>query len=247
MRHLGLIGVVAAGLVAAGGVQAASSRDEQAREDFVRAPMPAGFQVIATEVQGPVYADANGHTLYKWPVGAQRNGDAGEQKGKPTCDGKIYTDNAGLMSPYPGGLMLPELETRQSCIDLWLPAYATADDKPVGKWTIVDRPDGRKQWAFDGFALYMSVLDKQPGDVLGGIARGGRGVGGDGGTHREPITPAPNVPPGIAVVQTNNGRMLVTSDTKFSIYAWDKDGADKSNCGASCEESWKPGGIGART
>jgi predicted lipoprotein with Yx(FWY)xxD motif len=240
MRHLALIGVAAAALMAASGAQAASPRDAQAREDYVRTPLPAGFQVVSTEVQGPVYADANGHTLYKWPVGAQRNGDAGEQKGKPSCDSKIYTDNAGLMSPYPAGLMLPELESRKSCIDLWLPAYASADDKPVGKWTVVDRPDGKKQWAYDGFALYKSVLDKEPGDVLGGIARGGRGVGGDGGTHREPIVPSPNVPPGVAVVQTNNGRMLVTSDTKFSLYTWDKDGADKSNCDASCEESWKP-------
>ena len=37
-----------------------------------------------------------------------RNGDAGEQKGKPTCGDVPYKVNAGLMSPYPGGLELPE-------------------------------------------------------------------------------------------------------------------------------------------
>jgi predicted lipoprotein with Yx(FWY)xxD motif len=243
MRQLyRLFGSVAVAAFAfTGGASAASTHENYSlREDYVRLPMPPGFQVVVADFNGPVYADANGHTLYRWQVGAQRNGDAGEQKGKPSCDDHKYTENAGLMSPYPGGMTLPDLETRPTCVDLWPPAYATADDKPVGKWSIVDRPDGKKQWAYDGFALYKSVLDKQPGDVLGGIARSGRGGGGDGGTHREPISPPANVPPGISVNQTNLGRMLVTSDTKFSIYAWDKDGANKSNCNAACLQSWKP-------
>jgi predicted lipoprotein with Yx(FWY)xxD motif len=242
-RHLGLIGILAA-CFATGGAQAASSREAkeaQAREVYVREPMPPGFQVVVSEVDGPVFADAGGRTLYRWPVGSQRNGNAGEQKGKPTCDATKYTENAGLMSPYPGGLTLPEVETRPTCVDLWPPVYANPDDKTAGKWTVVKRPDGKTQWAYDGFALYRSVLDKEPGDVLGGVARGGnRGGGGDGGTRREPVTPAPNVPPGVSVIHTNNGTMLVTSDTKFSLYVWDKDGADKSKCDAVCLESWTP-------
>ncbi len=240
MRYPALISIVAAACIAAGGAYGASSREAQGREDYVRDPMPPGFQVISSEVDGPVFADASGRALYSWPVGSQRNGNAGEQKGKPTCDNTRYTENAGLMSPYPGGLTLPEVETRPSCLDLWPAVYATAEDKAVGKWTVVDRPDGKKQWAYDGFALYRSVLDKEPGDVLGGIARGGRGGGGDGGTRRVPITPAANVPSGVSVINTNTGRMLVTSDTKFSLYAWDKDGPNKSNCDAVCLESWKP-------
>lgn len=240
MRNFGLIGALATASLVAGGAYAAASRGGQ-DNDYVREPMPAGFQVIASEVDGPVFADANGRTLYTWPVGSQRNGNAGEQKGKPTCDATKYTDNAGLMSPYPGGLTLPEVETRPSCLDLWPAVYANGDDKAVGKWTVVDRPDGRKQWAYDGFALYTSVVDKEPGDVLGGVVRGGnRGGGGDGGTRRAAVAPAANVPPGVSVINTNNGRMLVTSDTKFSLYTWDKDGADKSNCTAACLDAWKP-------
>ncbi len=104
---------------------------------------------------------ANGKTLYSWPITNLRNGDAGEQKGKPTCDDHKYTENAGLMSPYPGGLELPEVETRPSCTDVWPPVLAKPNAKPVGKWTILDRKDGSKQWAYDGYALYTSVLDRE--------------------------------------------------------------------------------------
>ena len=77
------------------------------------------------------------------------------------------TESAGLMSPYPGGLLLPELEQRPSCQQMWPPAFAP-ERQAVGKWTVLQRRDGRRQWAYDGAALYTSVLDTRPGDVLGG-------------------------------------------------------------------------------
>ena len=33
---------------------------------------------------------------------------------------------------------------------------------------MIRRRDGQRQWAYDGFALYTSVRDRRPGDVLGG-------------------------------------------------------------------------------
>ena len=87
----------------------------------------------------------------------------------------VLTENAGLMSPYPPGLELPELKTRKSCLDMWPAVYAADDAKPIGKWSIVTRTDGRKQWAYDGFALYTSNLDRQIGDVIGGSSVNPRG------------------------------------------------------------------------
>ena len=145
---------IAASIGAAAVVQADTKTTKQAlTEDYVREDMPAGFQVVVAEFEGPVFADAKGKTLYNWPLRDLRNGPAGEQKGKPTCTDTKYTTNAGLMSPYPGGMTLPEVETRPTCVQLWPPAYAAADAKPVGKWTIVDRTDGKKQWAYEGLAL----------------------------------------------------------------------------------------------
>lgn len=43
------------------------------------------------------------------------------------------------------------------CAQNWPPLAATADAKPMGDWTIVDRQDGTKQWAYKGKSLYTFV------------------------------------------------------------------------------------------
>jgi predicted lipoprotein with Yx(FWY)xxD motif len=205
-------------------------------EDYVRDPVPPGFQVIITEVDGPIYADAEGRTLYTWPIHGLRNGDAGEEKGKPTCDDHVYTETAGLMSPYPPGLTLPNIATRPSCIQMWPPALAPDGAKPAGKWTVVVRKDGRKQWAYDDYALYTSVLDRAPGDVMGGDRLQARG---DGPAVRQPIGPDANVPPQFVVLQTMTGRLLTTS-AGLSVYTSEKDSPNKSNCTGECLAAWEP-------
>src|SRR5262245_46871033 len=54
----------------------------------------------------------------------------------------------------------------------WPALMATASDKPIGDWTIADRPDGSKMWALKGKPVYLYVNDKAKGDVAGD------GVGG---------------------------------------------------------------------
>ena len=41
-----------------------------------------------------------------------------------------------------------------ACEKSWKPLLASADAKPTGYWTLYDRPDGAKQWAYYGYALY---------------------------------------------------------------------------------------------
>ena len=177
MRHLRntkiLSIAVVGGLIA--GAAYAQTRGEPT-EDYQRLPLPPGIQVINSDIEGPVFATAEGKTLYQWPFRALRNGDGGEQKGKPTCDDTVYRENAGLMSPYPAGFILPDVDKRLSCAQLWPPVLAAADAKSVDKWTVVKRADGAMQWAYDGYPMYTSMLDKKPGDVNGGNApaRNGR-------------------------------------------------------------------------
>jgi predicted lipoprotein with Yx(FWY)xxD motif len=140
-------------------------------ETYADVPMPQGFHVESTELEGPVFADASGRTLYIWPLHKQRNGYSGETPGNPGCFDEVLTVTAGLMSPYPPGIRLPDLDTRPSCTDLWPPVLAGDDDEPIGRWTIVDRKDGSRQWAYEEQALYTSVRDSEPGDVLGGTTR----------------------------------------------------------------------------
>ena len=123
MKKFG-IALIAAALATAGAAQAA--------DDYVKVAMPAGFSVQPTELEGPVFANANGRTLYIWPFARMRNGLTGDAKGKTNCLDKVLTETAGLASPWPPGLLLPDLDTRPACTDMWIPELASADAKPVG-------------------------------------------------------------------------------------------------------------------
>ncbi len=206
-------------------------------EEYVEVPMPPGFSVQNNELEGPIFADPNGKTLYRWQLQSLRNGDLGDRKGqKSTCNDVIATTNSGLMSPYPGGFELPELDERKSCAETWPPVLVSNDAEEVGKWTIVDREDGTKQWAFDGYPLYVSDLDMKPGDVLGGT---NRNTGGDGPATRTPVGPPPKIPPAFDVVQVVTGRLVVNHEG-YSVYTSDDDEINKSNCDAACLETWRP-------
>ena len=56
------------------------------------------------------------------------------------------------------------------CAVRFPPFVAPPDAKPVGKYSILVREDGERQWAYKGKALYFFGEDAKPGD------RGGHGV-----------------------------------------------------------------------
>ncbi|MET3923963.1 hypothetical protein [Devosia sp. 2618] len=60
----------------------------------------------------------------------------------------------------------------EQCAVNWPPAIADASAKPDGEFTLVDRTDGTKMWAYKGWPLYLWKNDKAPGDITGD------GVGG---------------------------------------------------------------------
>jgi predicted lipoprotein with Yx(FWY)xxD motif len=229
--------------------QSATSNEQ---EGYLAEELPPGIQVIATALDGPVYADAQGLTLYTWPLVALRNGSTGDRKDGPSnCTDEILRTEVGFMSPYPAGLVLPYADQGVSCTQNWPPALAPddaekvgkwtlvkrADDSKQGKWTIVERADGSRQWAFDGYPLYTSNLDKKPGDVLGG--RRIEEAGGDGGVVREAAGPLPDIPPGFQVMPSSTGRLLVNDD-EYSIYTWEGDETNTSNCVGECLNNWTP-------
>jgi predicted lipoprotein with Yx(FWY)xxD motif len=53
------------------------------------------------------------------------------------------------------------------CATNWPPLLASAEAKPIGDYTVVDRDDGTKQWAHKGKPLYYWKDDKKAGDVAG--------------------------------------------------------------------------------
>lgn len=58
------------------------------------------------------------------------------------------------------------------CAVNWPPLTAAADATAEGDWSIVDRTDGSRVWAYKGMPLYFWVKDTKAGDTTGD------GVGG---------------------------------------------------------------------
>ena len=84
-----------------------------------------------------------------------------------TPSGKIYTDAKGMTLYTFDKDGAGKTNCYDKCATAWPPLMAAADAKAEGEWTIVDRTDGTKMWAYDGKPLYTYVEDKKPGDMTG--------------------------------------------------------------------------------
>ncbi|WP_448191073.1 COG4315 family predicted lipoprotein [Azospirillum sp. sgz301742] len=86
---------------------------------------------------------------------------------KTTAMGPVLTDSKGMtlyvFDKDTGG----KSACNGPCATNWPPLMAGADAKPSGKYTVVTRDDGGKQWAYDGKPLYTWAKDAKPGDTTG--------------------------------------------------------------------------------
>ncbi|MEJ2375992.1 MAG: hypothetical protein P8Y53_08385 [Pseudolabrys sp.] len=53
------------------------------------------------------------------------------------------------------------------CVKNWPPLMASAGAKASGKYSVITRANGKKQWAYKGKPLYTWKNDKKPGDITG--------------------------------------------------------------------------------
>ena len=235
--YLASCGLVLAALALGASANAADSK-RASLEAYISEPLPSLIQVVGTDMDGPVFADAKGHTLYVFGGGRERGGygGGGDAADKSKCMESVDKVTTGTRAPWPAGMELPDLATRQSCAKVWPPLYAGDDAKPIGSWSVITRDDGKKQWAYKHKAVYTSVLDQMPGDVNGG---GNLHAQGASGTMRTPIGPDADLPAQFDIESVPTGRLLTLVEG-FSVYTWDKDGPNKSNCDAICENQWKP-------
>ena len=84
---------------------------------------------------------------------------------------KIFTDAMG-MTLYTND---KDGKGKSNCYDKcaanWPPLKAEAGAKAEGEWTVIDRTDGTKMWAYDGKPVYPFIQDKKAGDMAGeGVA-----------------------------------------------------------------------------
>jgi predicted lipoprotein with Yx(FWY)xxD motif len=62
------------------------------------------------------------------------------------------------------GKALGALACPAECTKKYPPVLAPDGALPSGYWDVITRPDGRKQWSFNGYVLYTYVGDKDAGD-----------------------------------------------------------------------------------
>lgn len=81
--------------------------------------------------------------------------------------GKIWTDANGMALYTFDKDAAGVTNCYDDCAKNWPPLMAAADAKPMGEWTVVERKDGTKMWAYEGHPLYTFIGDKAAGEVTG--------------------------------------------------------------------------------
>ncbi|MDJ0748983.1 MAG: hypothetical protein QNJ11_05840 [Woeseiaceae bacterium] len=97
------------------------------------------YDVDGNGEQAGTLSDRTGFTLYRFDD--DRNDAEGDGAGDSDCNG--------------------------GCAVTWPPLYAGAGDRGQGDFTIIDREDGSRQWAYQGDPLYFFSGDASPIDVNG--------------------------------------------------------------------------------
>lgn len=80
---------------------------------------------------------------------------------------KVYTDAKGMTLYTFDKDTAGTTNCYDQCAANWPPFAAAADAAAEGEWSLVERKDGSKMWAYDGKPLYTYVGDTKPGEATG--------------------------------------------------------------------------------
>ncbi len=111
---------------------------------------PANVKVRKSHRFGGLLETADNRTLYVRELG----GDGADSP----LRGARGSESTGMRIGLTGCVA--------DCDATWRPFLAADDDEPSGYWSIYDRADGKKQWAYFGYALYIYV-DEPAGKTYG--------------------------------------------------------------------------------
>lgn len=140
-------------------------------------------------------------------------------------------------------------ECSAECLQNWHIAVAPADAKPFGPWSVIQRSDGRRQWAYKHKPLYTYARDQAPGDATGEAVSGWHTVVFQpasvltqliGHSVFKPSV-AESLPFGISVQEVEDaGGQVLIDDLGRTLYAFDGSARDdtpdcpkKTSCGAT--------------
>jgi predicted lipoprotein with Yx(FWY)xxD motif len=204
------------------------------------------------------------------PLGKAQGYDLGKSTASTIVRDQIaYTDLRGLTlytrDQDPAG----KSACTGECAKLFEPFLAVSNAAPSGDWSVIDRDDGRKQWALDGKALYTYVRDVDPGSVGGkspandgALRRNGAGKLVGGGYRGRSNDDAPEIEPmpdgwqpalafpiedielpaGISVKEVPDAAAFVLVDRRdHTLYAADEESTrEVANCSTPACGQWEP-------
>jgi predicted lipoprotein with Yx(FWY)xxD motif len=192
MRRLGSVAIAYLGLLMFGAASATPASESTSPNE------PAHMQWTD---DGPILVTPAGITLYTYSVD-------GNRPGKSACTNvpkKTYDDQQGGMGPAP----LIGADIHKSCAQKWPPFLADEHAEPVSDFSLIDRPEGSKQWTYRGFPLYLSVRDHKPGDRLG------IGAGFFGGLRGFRFAMVPQyLPAGLKFERREEGLVFIAANDK---------------------------------
>ncbi len=112
------------------------------------------------------------------------------------------------------------------CAKNWPPLRAAASTSTAADWSLIERDDGARQWAWRGHPLYNYAKDSEPGTMLGD------GVGNAWRVALDKIA----LPPGFSIRSIYLGRIL--ADARGRSLYWRS--TESSNDDQELAPSWSP-------
>ena len=188
---------------------------------------PAGAQAfgewtLVPRTDGSAQWAFNGKPLYTFSADAapgDQNGDDMEQQWSVALKPLQTPPGFGLLRGPRGQLLVDRQrmslytfasDTANSsactgaCARQWKPVEAWwLADVHVPDWSVIDRPDGNRQWAYKGKPLYRYTCDVNPGDLLGANIKGWQPV---------VLQPSPPVPSWLTVQRSDGGELYADAN-----------------------------------
>ena len=152
---------------------------------------------------GPILVTSSGMTLYT-------NGPDDNTPGRSQCTNvpkKTYADQQGGLGDVP----VIGADIQKSCAQKWPPYVADEHAQPSDDFSLIDRPEGGKQWTHRSHPLYLSIRDHKPGD-RNGIGAGL--FGGGGGRGFRLATAVLDLPAGLKLIHREEGLTLATTNQR---------------------------------
>lgn len=183
---------------------------------------PFGEWTLATRLDGGTQWSYDGKPLYTYSVDAAPGdmyGDDMEQMWAVALKPLPTPPGFGILKSPLGQLLIDrqrmtlyasDADTAKNsacagaCARQWKPVEAwwlAAGD--VADWSVIQRPDGNRQWTYRGKPLYRFTGDVNPGDALGDSIKG---------WHAVVLQPAPPVPAWLTKQRSDGGELYADAN-----------------------------------